>query len=177
MDNEKIRNTIVKELHNFTKRPVVMMKQAKDRPRNQKGDTDYPFIAYNFLSTFINDRQVGIYEQTEVSSVNPRFEKDLIDTVYFQPQFTISFTAYAKTSLEAKNLIQIVWGFFKHNSYYPLLKSNIVVVEVGNIQNRDVLEVETYERREGLDVRFRTTHKVQQRLETIETYELNKKYI
>lgn len=177
MDNEKVRNAIVKELYNFTKRPVLMMRQANDRPKNQKGETDYPFIAYNFLSTFINDRQVGIYEQTEVPSTNPKFEKDIIDTVYFQPQFTMSFTAYAKTSLEAKDLAQRIWDFFRHNSYYMLLTSNIVVVEVGNIQNRDVLEVQTYERREGLDVRFRTTHKIEQRIETIETYELNKKYI
>ena len=176
MELTKLRNVIVKLLHEHTKRPVVMLRQAQDKPFKQdESGVDYPFIAYNLISTLTKDKEMGNLIQEEIKSSNQNFKTDILETLQLQPQFTISFSVYGKDSMQAKDLVLEVWNYFKHKSYYDLIRHNIVVVECMNISNRDVLQIDEYERREGFDVRFRTTHQIQRTIETIETYKINKK--
>ncbi|MGP1567977.1 MAG: phage neck terminator protein [Peptoanaerobacter stomatis] len=175
MELTTLRNSIVKLLHKHTKRPVVMIRQTADKPLTKdKKEVDYPFIGYNFLGTLIKDKEMGVYEDVVIESNNPNFEKDIQENLHLQSQFTISFSVYSKDTMEAKQLALDVWEYFKHIGYYDLQKENIVVIECMNIQNRDIFEVDEYERREGFDVRFRIAHKIQRRLETIEKYTINK---
>ena len=53
-------------------------------------------------------------------------------------------------------MIKKVHDYFRFSGYQYLSDNGIIVVGVGNIQNRDLLEVDEYERREGFDVRMRT---------------------
>ena len=175
MELTQIRNVIVNLLHNHTQRPVVMLKQISDKPLTaDKSSVDYPFLAYTITYPFIKDKEMGMHTQEVVDSTNPRFEKDILQTLTFQAQAVISFTAYAKDTTEAKKLAQSAWDYFKYIGYYDLSVNDIVVIECMNIQNRDVFEVDSYEWREGFDVRIRYVHNIQRRLETIETYKINK---
>lgn len=167
MDMERLRNIIIKLLYQNLGCPVVMLNQSEERP-------EYPFVGYNFISTHIKSKEMGNYHTTEIPSLDCKYPIDLLETVELQPQFTISFTAYSKDSIEAKSLALKAWEFFKLGAYRPLARENIIVTEWTNIGNRDIFETEHYERREGFDVQFRTTQKIQNRLETIETYELKK---
>lgn len=129
MELINLRNVIVKLLHEHTKRPVVMIKQAQDKPlKEDKANIDYPFIAYNFLTTFIKDKEMGSYKQEQIKSDNPNFKNDIMETVILQAQFTMSFSIYGKNSIESKNTALKAWEFFKHIGYYELLRHNIVVV-------------------------------------------------
>lgn len=173
----KYRNAIIRLLHEHLSRPVVMLRQNADRPlKPDKSTVDYPFLGYSVLATFIQDRETGNYAVTEVPSTDPRFKVDLMESIELQPQFTLSFTAYAKTSEEAKELSLRAWEFFKLQGYHALARENIIVVELMNIGSKDLFEVDDYERREGFDVRFRTLHRIENRLETIETYKVKKEY-
>ncbi|EJU22972.1 hypothetical protein HMPREF1143_0499 [Peptoanaerobacter stomatis] len=173
MELKKIRNIIVKQLHEHIKRPVVMLRQISDKPlKNDK--IDYPFVGYNFISSYIKEKGQGVYKQFETSSSDTRFEKDIIDNLNLQAQFTMSFSAYADDSISAKQLALDALEYFRHIGYRQLLQENIVVIECMNISNRDIFEIDYYERREGFDVRFRTTHDIKTRIETIETYKVNR---
>lgn len=175
MELTKLRNTVVNLLHQHTKRPVVMLKQISDKPLTaDKKQVDYPFLAYTVTSSFIKDRQMGTIDEKIVDSTNPRFEKDIMQSLYLQPKCSFSFTAYAKDSQEAKQLAQMAWDYLMHTGYFDLSASDIVVVDCTGVQNRDIFEVDTYERREGFDVKFRYVHTIQRRLETIEKYKINK---
>lgn len=171
----QFRNTIVALLHQHTDRPVIMMRQNADRPtKADKTGIDYPFLAYNFISTYIKDKGQGNYSAAEIPSDDPRFKVDLLESLELQPQFSISFTAYAKDEMQAKELAMKAWEFFRFSGYHLLAREKITVVEVLGISNRDIFEVDDYERREGFDVRFRRLQKIENRLETIEKYEIDK---
>ena len=81
---------------------------------------------------------------------------DLKETLSSNVEITFSFNAYSLSSLEAKNLGKLAHDYFRFAGYQYLSDNGIIVVDVGNVQNRDLLEVDQYERREGFDVRIRT---------------------
>ena len=173
LELKKIRNIIVKQLHEHIQRPVVMMRQTSDKPLKDD-KIDYPFIGYNLIMPFKNEKGQGVYSNYEVDSTNPDFKKDIIKNLNLQVQFTISFSAYSEDSISAKQLALDAFDYFKHIGYENLVREQIIVVECTNISNRDVFDTDYYERREGFDVRFRTTHDIKARLETIEKYKIKR---
>lgn len=168
---EEIKNTIVKLLHEYTNRPVVMLSQAHERP-HKDNKTDYPFIGFS-INTIKKDREMGsVYEELKKSD-NIRFEYDVVKKRVFQSQCVFSFSAYASTRAQAQNLAQRAWDFFKHAGYLSL--ENITVIECTDIQSRDAFEVDGYERRAGFDVRIRFVHNIDLIVETIEENKINRK--
>ena len=152
-----------------------MLKQNADRPLTlDKAAIDYPFLGYNFVSTYIKEKGTGNYSAVHIKSQNPEYEVDLLESLEMMSKFSISFTAYGKDELQSKQLAMIAWEFFKFKSYHLFTRENLIVVDTMNIGNRDVFDVDDYERREGFDVIFRRVHKIDNRLETIEKYRIDK---
>lgn len=171
----KLRNSIVKLLYEHTKRPVVMLRQNADRPLEEgKNHVDYPFLGYNFVATHINDKGMGNLSAVHVPSQNSNFKVDLLESLELMSKFSMSFTAYSRDESLSKDLAMKAWEFFKFTGYHLLARENLVVVDVMNVSNRDIFDVDDYERREGFDVVFRRFHKIDNRLETIENYKIDK---
>lgn len=167
----KTRNEIIGLLHTYLRRPLIMLNQASDRPEI-KGKTDYPFMGYRVITDLIKDREMGIYGSKSIPSNNPLWDIDKLESVEFQPQMTISFTAYDRDLVKSKELAIKAWEYLNHIGYYDLSAKNIVVVECQNVSGRDILEVDDYERRHGFDARFRYTYKIDRRNATIENYDI-----
>ncbi len=171
----RLRNAIVKLLYEHTKRPVVMLRQNADKPLNsEKTGIDYPFLGYNFVATYINDKGTGNYKAINIDSKNPRFKVDLLESLELMSKFSMSFTAYSKDEVSSKDLAMTAWEFFKFRGYHLLARENLIVVDVMNVGSRDIFDIDDYERREGFDVIFRRFHKIESTLETIETYKIDK---
>lgn len=139
---ENVRNKIVAGLYAFIQKPVIFQPQNTPLP-------PYPFVAFSITSDYMRTLDDGNLQNV------PQLV-DLKETLSSNVEITFSFNAYSLNSLEAKNLIKKVHDYFRFTGYQYLSDNGIIVVDVGNVQNRDLLEVDQYERREGFDVRIRT---------------------
>lgn len=139
---ENVRNKIVAGLYAYINKPVIFQPQSTPLP-------PYPFVAFSITSDYMRTLDDG-----NVQNV-PQLV-DLKETLSSNVEITFSFNAYSLNSLEAKNLAKKVHDYFRFVGYQYLADNGIIVVDVGNVQNRDLLEVDQYERREGFDVRVRT---------------------
>lgn len=139
---ENIRNKIVAGLYAFIQKPVIFQPQNTPLP-------PYPFVAFSITSDYMRTLDDGNLQNV------PQLV-DLKETLSSNVEITFSFNAYSMNSLEAKNLVKKVHDYFRFVGYQYLSDNGIIVVDVGNVQNRDLLEVDQYERREGFDVRIRT---------------------
>lgn len=157
-----IRNDIVSGLYAHLSLPVVLIPMAENRP-------PYPFVGYAVTSPYIQPGY-GNDGYELVPSENPSFDFDALTHVELQPEATFSFTAYSTSSVEALNTAKAAWNWFRLIGIDYLSSKGIAVIEVLPIENRDLLEVNEYERREGFDVRFRFDDKIENRIETIENY-------
>ncbi|MFT9493417.1 phage neck terminator protein [Anaerosolibacter sp.] len=168
-----IRNHIVLGLHNFTQRPVILMEQAYPKPKKaDKKTIDYPFFTYKFTTPYISESHEPSYSTEKVASSDENFEYDLKYTRHEMSQISLSITAYSLDSDQSyQNALEAVkWFEFIGEDY--LMSKGIVVIDTGNLQNRDTLIVDDYERRVGFDVRLRVDSIVTKTLETIETTDI-----
>lgn len=72
-------------------------------------------------------------------------------------QVTLSFTFYTQDDFQAAQMAQNVRTWFDFQGYEWLSGSDLVVVDLGNIENRTTFLVDSYEYKHGFDVRLRTT--------------------
>lgn len=158
MDLKTIRNSIVYQINGLVALPVIFTPTVAPLP-------SYPFVTYSFISTYLD----GASHEEVTEATGDWVNRELVT----QSEFTMSFNAYSLDSMESKSLIKAIWDYFKHTGYHKLKEIDLVVVEVGNINNLDVLDINKYERREGFDVRFRTIDRTSRPTETIKTYNIN----
>lgn len=161
MITEDIRNKIIEKMTDMLGVPVIQSNQTEDRP-------PYPFVTYTIISSNTSEKGTGNYLQEVISSSSTPFKNDIRETLELQPQFFISFTAYAEKDFEAENTARKLYDFLKFQLYYFLRSIDVTVIEIKNFGNRSVLEVDEYERRCGFDVRFRTSYKIERTVETVE---------
>ncbi len=161
MITEDIRNKIIEKMTDMLGFPVIQSNQTEDRP-------PYPFVAYTIISSNTPEKGTGNYLQEVISSSSTPFKNDIRETLELQPQFFISFTAYAEKDFEAENAARKLYDLLKFQLYYFLRSIDVTVIEIKNFGNRSVLEVDEYERRCGFDVRFRTSHQIERTVETVE---------
>lgn len=157
-----IRNDVIYGLYLHNSLVITHNPTAENRP-------PYPFMGYTVTSPYLGSGH-GNEDYDLVPSENPSFDFDALTRVDLQPEATLSFTAYAETTTEALSIAKDAWNWFRVIGTDYLASKGIVVVEVMPIQTRDLLEVDQYERREGFDVRFRFDDRIENRIETIETY-------
>ncbi|MBH5316708.1 hypothetical protein I6N90_02650 [Paenibacillus sp. GSMTC-2017] len=146
-----IRSAIVTNLSEHLKFPVIEMHSGVDRPVGS-------FFTYDFVGGFRASKgQPSIYFES-----NKRIERETVS-------FTVSFLSHASdraTSIE-NGLVARDW--FK-TAGHVLLKElvDVVVVNVGDLENRDVTNNNVLELRQGFEVEFRTTSVVETLNEVIE---------
>lgn len=162
------RNVIVKELAAYLGFPVVMLEQAAKKP-------PYPFVGYKITTTYNPEQGQSIEINETVPSVTSEYEYDIERTVTEQPTITISVTAYSKIEEESTELALQAREWFRFQGEDILDGLNIVVVETTPVQNRDILLVEAYERRQGFDVILRISDQSTKRIDTIEHAEITRK--
>ena len=156
-----IRNKIIEKMTDMLGFPVIQSNQIADRP-------PYPFVAYTIISSNTLEKGTGNYLQEVIPSSSAPFKNDIKETLELQPQFFISFTAYAENDFEAEDIAKRAYDLLKFRLYYFLRSIDVTVIEIKNFGNRSVLEVDDYEHRCGFDVRFRTSHRIERTVETVE---------
>lgn len=141
MNTTELRNTLIFLLHEYLRRPVILKEQTTERP-------EYPFLGYHFISLKQQKEGKGniSYDHSGQTVKKER-----------QVQHSVSFTAYAKTEAEARELAEKAKDFLSFHGYKELSAADIVIVKCTELQSRNIFEVEDYERRYGFDAFIRTT--------------------
>lgn len=141
MNTTELRNTLVLLLHEYLGRPVILKEQTAQRP-------EYPFLGYHFISLKQQKEGKGniSYDHSGQTLKKER-----------QVQHSVSFTAYAKTEAEARELAEKAKDFLEFYGYEKLSAVEIVIVRCTELQSRNIFEIEDYERRYGFDAFIRTT--------------------
>lgn len=165
---KKLRDTFVKNLHEDTGLLVV------DTDSNHKKPM-YPYYSYKFTTLRQNVGEGGALREDFDTSTDPKFKYDVVNTLEFQPKVVMSFNAYSDDLIDCQDAILKAWEWFRFRGRRLLSYENIVVVDVGDIQDRTVHLVGAYEYRQGFDVEFRVLHRMTDRSETIESYKINGK--
>lgn len=151
------RNKVIAALYNYINQPVIINPQTTNRP-------PYPFIGYTVTTVSMKeDNEYG--NIIESDSVN-----DIKQTLEYNDNMMISFTAYSLNMAEAYNIASKAYEFFKFAGLQTLEDENLVVVDTMNVETRDILEVDAYERRAGFDVRIRFKKQIDRIIPAIETY-------
>lgn len=144
-----IRKPIVNGLQEYTGATTILAEQSAYQPT-------YPFIGIKFTILGIPVGQVTEYQVGRSTVI----EQDI--------EIVLSVTATTDEIESATNLAYKALEWFKGSGWLTLSDSNIHVVRVENITNRDVFLNIEYERRQGFDVRLRVRGQVSYLPGTIE---------
>lgn len=166
MDYKEIRNTIVKGLHEFLNVPVVPTDDIGDKP-------DYPYISYKFTTLKMPQGSHNLYRDV-VKSNDDKFQYDVEYTRKEQPKMVLSMNSYSEDEVEAYQLALEMEAWFKFYGYMYLKENGIIIVDIGNVQDRTIRIVDNYEKRQGFDVSIRVMDIRKLRTETIEKYNIKK---
>lgn len=160
-----LRDLFVKGIYEDTGLLVVPTDNPNKKPK-------YPYFSYKFTTLRQNIGEAGVFEDDFVKSTDKRFKYDVRTTATFQPKAIVSFNCYSDDLIDSQEQILKAWEWFKLKGRRILADKNIVVVDVGNIQDRSIVLVDNYEYRQGFDVEFRVLHQFEDRIETIEKYKI-----
>ena len=144
---------MVSGLNQYINLPVIMLEQVAEKP-------GYPFVGYKFTTPYNPEAGQAAETGANVPSADPAFTEDYEYTRTDQPTMTISITAYSKDSDQAHELALQARSWCAFHGYEYLKKHNIIVAQLGALQNRDTLIVGDYERRQGFDAVLRVTSQV-----------------
>lgn len=137
--------------------PVIMSDQSGPAP-------DYPYITYTVTSPYLPNGGPNYSTAVEDGNMVERFERH-IDLV-------ISFTALSGDPDEAMAYAMLMIEYYQNRASYELREVGVVVVSVSNVQNRDNLLTIDYERRCGIDVRFRVIDSASQGIDPIDSADI-----
>lgn len=146
-----IRSAIVRGLAAHLGLPVIEMNGGGDIPKTA-------FLTYDF------DQGIG-----ESKGLPAEFQEgEKIRQVETVP-FTVSFLSYADDKATSIENAMKARDWFKTAGYEVLKDTvNVVVANLGSVENRDVQIGDEWERRHGFDVDFRTIDETQRDLITID---------
>lgn len=126
----------------------------------------YPYTTFNITIPYRLDPFFGI-EDIDIIKNEEGYD-DINERLILEPQMIMSISSYSDNHNESLEEAMSLNDFFKYNGYDLLADKNIVVVEVGDVNNRSALEINKYEYRFGFDVRLRYLHEINRRNITIE---------
>lgn len=149
-----LRNSIVQALYNHLQVPVV--------PDDDDGEIpERPYVVYSVIRDNGKNGQDSItYEQTDTGEVMKVYAN--------QKESSYSFTAHSDDKDEALGFCYRLIEYFERIGRDTLYDKGLAVIDVSNTQNRSVLLGDHYERRHGIDVRFRYVDKTEFPEETVE---------
>lgn len=143
---------LVKGLSSWLQVKVIEMNVAAKMP-------PYPFVTYDFEDP--DDSPGGFPIEIRNGS-----QKTFIETV----EFTVSFCAYGKTKAQCINLALLMRDWFIGPGHQAMKDdTGVVIVDVGKVDNRDIAIGTVWERRNGFEVTFRATNRIETTIETIDT--------
>lgn len=160
LDVPGIRNPIIAGLYGKLQRPVIRSDQAGDIP-------DYPYVAYSITSPYIDSYghdSERIFTAEGVTSIEQTKNIEMV----------FSFTAYADDEDKASALCMKAIEHFNREARDDLRAAGIVLVSNTDVQNRSLLLVEHYERRMGVDFRFRVVDRSQRSIDYIDQAQITK---
>lgn len=168
IDYAQIRDDIISELTTFLGHKVIVMDDNHPKPK-------YPFMTFNIINPYTPESPHGNETYMAVASTDPDWEYDIIEIRSEQPTITISMTAYSCELDEAEELALQALSWFKFYGLDYLDDKEIVIIETTQVQERDTLLINDYERRKGFDVKIRVLSELENRISTIETVDLKRK--
>jgi hypothetical protein len=154
---EKIKSIIVQAIEDVGFE-IIPANTTKPKP-------PLPYATYNIIAPYIQERGKGNFSIYNEGS-NTYLKQDE------QYRMTISFNVYSDTNESAIDLAMKLrqWFLFLGSDF--IRDQNVAVVNVGNIENRTVFLVDSYEYKHGFDVQLRLTSEQVRPIETIETISL-----
>lgn len=161
VDFELIRTSLVEGLSTHLGMPVIESDTAAKMP-------PYPYLTYNFITS-------GIITGLPGMNVLPGSDDDIIEEYSEQPTMMISINSYADRKADSiQNAMRAAdWlNIIGHDELKT--KANAVVVDVGDIHNRDVQLGDEWERRNGFDVELRASSVLKVKQEWIEKANLQR---
>lgn len=147
---DDIRLLIAKGLAAHIGVKVINLNSGGDMPKG-------PFLTYDFPSLLDGSRGFPVLTQLGDKQIST-------ETV----NFTVSFLSYAPSLSESMKNAMLARDWFKGNGRLPLKNLNVILVELGAVQNRDVKIGNEWERRQGFDIELRTQDTVEFDLEWID---------
>jgi hypothetical protein len=154
---EDIRKVMIEGIAAHLAIPVIEMNGMGKVP-------PYPFMTYDF-----ND---SIGESVGHPSTIVEY-----DTIHFVETvtFSVTFQSYAKDKAGAVAQAHRARDWFR-TAGHRLLKEavNVVVTNVGHVNNRDIQIGDVWEHREGFDVDFHTTNTITEALDSIDTISIGR---
>ena len=120
----------------------------------------YPFISHKFITPYLPEAE---HETNDGDK--------LIREA--QATMTVSLTVYSRNKIEALNIAQRLWQWFRFHGYEYLAKHGLVVVTLEGMEDRTTFLETDYEHRVGFDVVLRTVDRAERVIDTIESVELN----
>lgn len=160
-----IRELLVKGLYE----DVGVLAVDTDNPHKKP---EYPYCSFKVTSVLQNSIELGNIRHYFAESEDKNFKYDYVEELSYQPKIMMSFNAYSNDILECQEVALNAWEWFKHKSKNLFSDNNILVVSVGNVQDRTVFEGVNYEYRNGFDIEFRVVRSIESRSETIEEYKV-----
>jgi hypothetical protein len=154
---EKVENIIVRAIEDLGFE-IIPANTTKPKP-------PLPYATYNIIAPYVKERGKGnISIYSEGSNTYLKQSE--------QYRMTISFNVYSDTNESTIELATKLrrWFLFLGSDF--IRDQNVAVVNVGNIENRTVFLVDSYEYKHGFDVQLRLTDEQVRPIETIDNIEL-----
>lgn len=158
MEALEFRNVLIEKLYNYLKFPVIPSDEDQNIP-------DPPYVVYTITSDYQKKGQDTLRFTQDESGFKQVYE-NLLENTY-------SFNVHSNKRDEAFIRCHDIIKYFDRLGRDELSFAGITVVGVSNPQNRSVMLVDHYERRYGVDVRFRYFNKTEQSIENIETVKIS----
>lgn len=160
MNITELRDSIIPKLKAFCGVPIIEADQVAKKPETTHA-------TYKFTSPYLKD--VGW------ADIVPEGEGDTYTLNHKETYKVVaSFTAYDADIDLSIQLAQKMHDWFAFQGRFDLDDAGIVVVSLGDVENRDALVVDGYERRNGFDVTFRVGRVLSKPFDWIDRAEITK---
>ncbi|WP_117017527.1 phage neck terminator protein [Aeribacillus pallidus] len=154
---QKIKSIIVQAIEDIGME-IIPANTTKPKP-------PLPYATYNIIAPYIPERGKGnlsVYQDGD-STFLKRDE---------QYKITVSFNVYSKENESTIDWAIKLRQWFLFWGLDFIQEQNVAVVNVGNIENRTVFLIDSYEYKHGFDVQLRLTNEQIRTVEAIENIDL-----
>ncbi|KZN96161.1 hypothetical protein AZI98_08845 [Aeribacillus pallidus] len=154
---QKIKSIIVQAIEDIGME-IIPANTTKPKP-------PLPYATYNIIAPYIKERGKGnlsVYQDGD-STFLKRDE---------QYKITVSFNVYSEENESTIDWAIKLRQWFLFWGLDFIQEQNVAVVNVGNIENRTVFLIDSYEYKHGFDVQLRLTNEQIRTVEAIENIDL-----
>jgi hypothetical protein len=151
-----IKSLLIPEIKRFVGVPVVDADQNAPKP-------DGTHATFKITSSYLK----------ATGKPNEETDQSGLLKSYDEYNFVISFSSYDLDQDISFDLSQKIRDWFTFYGQDFLDSNNLVVSDITGIQNRDILLVDDYERRNGFDVTLKTIRTLEKQIDIIETVSNN----